>query len=146
MKEVGWICTALDPDPIACDHISDRIGVPVINGDFLEVAPAILGKYDVVTLNKVIEHVEDPCSMLRRAVDVLNPGGFVYAEVPDGDGAASAGQDREEFFIEHHHVFSSASFCSTMERSGLEVHQLQRLIEASGKYTLVCFASPRSAK
>ena len=140
MKEAGWICTALDPDPRACAHITERVEVSVINADFLTAGVEQLGTYDVVSLNKVIEHVEDPCSMLRKAADATESGGFVYVEVPDGDGAATAGQGREEFFVEHHHVFSAASLSSTVERSGLHVARVERLVEASGKYTLACFA------
>jgi SAM-dependent methyltransferase len=145
MKEAGWTCTALDPDPNACRHIAERVGVPTINADFLTIETAALGIYDVVTLNKVLEHVEDPCVMLRRAGQATRPAGFVYVEVPDGDGAASQGQGREEFFVEHHHVFSAASLSATVERSGLLVARLDRLVEPSGKFTLVCFVIPQDA-
>lgn len=140
MKGVGWYCTALDPDPRACAHISERVQVPTLIGDFLAVGMESLGRYDVVTLNKVIEHVEDPCAMLRRAAAATHPGGFVYVEVPDGDAASIEGQFREEFFVEHHHVFSPASLSTTIERAGLQVALLERLKEPSGKFTLVCFA------
>ena len=143
MKEAGWTCTALDPDPNACAHIAERAGVSTINTDFLTADMSSLGTYDVVTLNKVIEHVEDPCSMLRRAASVTTANGFVYVEVPDGDGAAPYGEGREEFFVEHHHVFSAASLCTTVERCGLQVAHLDRLVEPSGKFTLSCFAVHR---
>jgi SAM-dependent methyltransferase len=145
MKEAGWACTALDPDPKACAHISARVGVSTINADFLNIETAKVGTYDVVTLNKVIEHVDDPCVMLRRAAEVTRPEGFVYVEVPDGDGAAPQGQGREEFFVEHHHVFSTASLSATVERSGLLAARIDRVIEPSGKFTLVCFAVPQAA-
>ena len=144
MKQSGWICTALDPDPCACAHIAERVEVSAMNVDFLTADSEQLGTYDVVSLNKVIEHVKDPCSMLRKAADATKSGGFVYIEVPDGDGAASEGQGREEFFVEHYHVFSAASLSSTVERSGLQVASLRRLVEPSGKYTLACFAVHQS--
>lgn len=146
MKAAGWNCTALDPDPQACAHISDRIGVPALVGDFLSVDVTALGTYDVVSLNKVIEHVQDPCAMLRTAGAVTNPDGFVYVEVPDGDAAALEGQFREEFFVEHHHVFSAASLSATIERANLQVARLERLHEPSGKFTLACFAVHPTAR
>lgn len=144
MKEIGWSCTALDPDAKAVEHISQRVGISTIHADFLQVELDILGVHDVITLNKVIEHVEDPCVMLRRAAEVVSDRGFVYVEVPDGDRAASHGQNREEFFIEHHHVFSPTSLNATVERSELIVKRLERLVEPSGKFTLFCFAVPRT--
>lgn len=140
MRLAGWSCTALDPDPLACEHIAAKAGIAAIAADFLEVDPLALGSFDVVTLNKVIEHVEEPCEMLRKASLATSSRGFVYVEVPDGEMASAEGPDREEFFIEHHHVFSAASLIATVERSGLMVHQLVRLVEPSGKFTLACFA------
>jgi len=141
MRLAGWSCTALDPDPLACEHIAAKAGVATIAADFLEVDPLTLGSFDVVTLNKVIEHVEDPCEMLRKAAHMTSSRGFVYVEVPDGEMAAAEGPEREEFFIEHHHVFSAASLGLALERSGLRPISIERLREPSGKYTLVSFAT-----
>ena len=144
MRLAGWNCTALDPDPLACEHIAAKAGVATVVADFLNVDPVSLGAFDVVSLNKVIEHVENPCEMLRKAACVTSPRGFVYVEVPDGEMAAVEGPGREEFFIEHHHVFSVPSLALTLERSGLTPITIERLKEPSGKYTLVAVATPQS--
>jgi hypothetical protein len=141
MRLAGWSCTALDPDPLACEHIAAKAGVATIAADFLDVNPLILGSFDVVTLNKVIEHVEEPCEMLRKASLATSSRGFVYVEVPDGEMAAAEGPEREEFFIEHHHVFSAASLGLALERSGLRPISIERLRDPSGKHTLVSFAT-----
>lgn len=140
MHQRGWICTALDPDADAAERIRRRIGIPAISVDFMVGPFDELEAYDVVSLNKVIEHVEDPCSMLDRARDLLTARGFVYIEVPDAEVASHHGQDREEFFIEHHHVFSAASLMMTVHRSGLSVASMLRITEPSTKFTLACFA------
>lgn len=140
MRQAGWDCTALDPDPRAGRHLEEVVGVRAVIGDFFDAEPEILGQFDVITLNKVIEHVEDPVTMLRKATDFLKPGGFLYAEVPDV-AASGDGPEREEFFIEHHHVFSPASLVMTVERAGLQAVQIERLCEPSGKYTVAIFAS-----
>ena len=141
MRLAGWSCTALDPDLLACEHIAAKAEVATIAADFLEVDPLALGSFDVVTLNKVIEHVEEPCEMLRKASLATSSRGFVYVEVPDGEMAAAEGPAREEFFIEHHHVFSAASLGLALERSGLRPISIERLREPSGKYTLAGFAT-----
>jgi SAM-dependent methyltransferase len=138
MKQAGWICTALDPDPRAGKHLAEFVGIRSIVGDFFSVEPVELGCFDVITLNKVIEHVEDPVAMLAKAASLLSPHGFVYMEVPDV-AAAVNGPSREEYFIEHHHVFSPASLALCGERAGLSPLCLGRLNEPSGKYTLYSF-------
>ena len=138
MKQAGWTCTALDPDPRAARHLAEVAGVHAIARDFFSVDPAELGRFDVITLNKVIEHVKDPVAMLAKAANMLLSGGFLYVEVPDV-AAAKEGPGREEYFIEHHHVFSPASLSQCGERAGLSVRELERLREPSGKYSLCTF-------
>jgi hypothetical protein len=104
-----------------------------------------LGLHDLVTLNKVLEHVDDPTAMLARAAGSLLPGGFLYVEVPDGDAAAAAGPGREEFFVEHLHAFSPASLAMLARRAGLSPLRVDRLREPSGKYTLAAYCVPATA-
>jgi SAM-dependent methyltransferase len=140
MNEAGWQCTALDPDERAARHAREVIGIEAVVGDFMELETSALGTFDVITFNKVLEHVEDPVAMLERAKPLLAPGGFVYSEVPDGEAASAEGPGREEYFIEHHHVFSPASLAFTMENAGLSLVQMNRLREPSGKFTICAFS------
>jgi 2-polyprenyl-3-methyl-5-hydroxy-6-metoxy-1,4-benzoquinol methylase len=137
MKEAGWRPTALDPDSRAVVHARERIGVEAVQADFMTADD--LGRHDLVTLNKVLEHVPDPVAMLARAHAVLTDGGVVYVELPDGERAAHDGPGREEFFIEHLHVFSLASLCLLATRAGFVVRCAERLREPSDKYTLYAF-------
>lgn len=139
MKEAGWTVTALDPDPRAIEHSREHIGVDAVQADFMGGDLAALATYDLITLNKVLEHVPDPVAMLARTAQFLAPGGTVYVELPDGEGAGDEGPGREEFFIEHLHVFSAASLALVATRAGFHVEWLERLREPSSKYTLVAF-------
>jgi len=139
MTEAGWSVTALDPDERAIAHIRERAPVEGVVADFLADPLEDLGRFDLVTLNKVLEHVQDPRAMLRRCGAFLAPGGTVYVEVPDAEAAAAEGPEREEFFIEHLHVFSAASVALLAAAAGLRVASIERLQEPSTKYTLVAF-------
>lgn len=137
VKQAGWSCTAIDPDLRAVAHMRERVGIEALTGDFMSFEGK--GGFDIVTFNKVLEHVGDPVAMLRHAAPFLAPGGFVYVELPDGEAAARHGKDREEFFIEHLHVFSFVSTAMLASRAGLEPIKLERLREPSGKFTLFAF-------
>jgi 2-polyprenyl-3-methyl-5-hydroxy-6-metoxy-1,4-benzoquinol methylase len=137
MKSAGWDCTALDPDSRAVTHARDTVGVHAVRGQFLDVQA--LEEFDVVTFNKVLEHVEDPVPMLAKAREHLRPGGFVYVELPDGEEAAHEGPGREEFFVDHHHVFSLASAAILAHLAGFVVKSLERVREPSSKYTIRAF-------
>lgn len=139
MKDLGWRCTALDPDERAARHVRDVVGVDAVCGDFNELDLSALGTFDVVSFNKVLEHVLDPVAMLSRALTLRAEGGLVYVELPDGEAAADEGPGREELFIDHHHVFSAASVATLATRAGLRVLNLERLREPSTKWTLRAF-------
>ena len=137
MKEAGWRATALDPDPRSADHARKTIGVEAVCADFMTADG--LGSFDLVTLNKVLEHVVDPVAMLARAGGCVAPGGTLYVELPDGEVAVGLGVEREEFGIEHYHAFSMASMCLLAARAGLVVRSAARLREPSTKVTLYAF-------
>lgn len=137
MKEAGWDGTALDPDARAVDHARRTVGVSGVCDDFMAVPD--LGRFDLITLNKVLEHVEDPVRMLAKCAGHLNPGGLVYVELPDGECAVHDGPGREEFFIDHLCVFSLTSLSLLATQAGFRVLKMERLREPSGKYTLFGF-------
>jgi SAM-dependent methyltransferase len=143
MKKAGWECCALDPDARAIEHATRRVGVKGVCGDFMSATG--LGRFDVVTFNKVLEHVENPVTMLQKAVDHVRNDGFVYVEVPDGEGALSEGPLREEFFIDHLHIFTAASLKLLASRAGFVTRRIEALREPSGKYTLFAFLQPGRA-
>ncbi|MFH1537399.1 MAG: class I SAM-dependent methyltransferase [bacterium] len=138
MKKAGWDGTALDPDPRSVSHAREAVGVKAICGDFPRLEDDI-GGFDVITFNKVLEHVEDPVSMLAASGNYLNKGGVVYVEVPDGECAISDGPGRQEFFIDHFHVFSMASLAFLAGKAGFTVVEMERLREPSAKFTLRAF-------
>lgn len=138
MKTRGWDVTGIEPDPRTVELLVSVVGIRALEVDFLELTTQEIGRFDVVTLNKVLEHVEKPHLLVRHLKEFLSPTGFAYIEVPDVQ-ARSEGKHREEFFVEHHHVFSPASVAMLAEHSGLRVVRLERLVEPSGKFTLCAF-------
>jgi SAM-dependent methyltransferase len=137
MKNRGWDCVALDPDPRTAAHARSVAGVNAICADFLK--DPVSERFPLITLNKVLEHVPDPILMLRKASEILESGGLIYIELPDGEAACAEGPDREEFFIEHLHVFSMASLTLLAFHADLKIIYCERYREPSGKFTLNAF-------
>jgi hypothetical protein len=79
--------------------------------------------------------------MLKRAHQCISPGGLVYLEVPDGEMASLCGKEREEFFIEHLHIFSFVSLAMLIKKAGFEPLLIERLVEPSSKFTLRAFCA-----
>lgn len=134
-----WQCTAIETDPRFASHMSENLGIETITSDYLKLNWD--RKFDIITLNKVLEHVERPGEMLKKCASNLAPNGFIYLELPDGESAASdeEGFQREEFFIEHFHIFSMTSIALLNGKTGLKSISLERIQEPSTKYTLRSF-------
>lgn len=138
MAEAGWRAASLDPDPRAAEHARAKAGVDGLTGDFL--TRDLPERFGLVSLNKVLEHVPAPAmvAMLARTRAALAPGGVVYIELPDAEGALghADGPAREEFFVEHYCAFSLTSMALLARRAGLRLDLAERVVEPSGKYTL----------
>lgn len=141
IQSTDWECTALETDPRLAIHTSENLGIETITSDYLKLNWD--RQFDIITLNKVLEHVENPAEMLNKCTSNLAPNGFIYIELPDGESAVSdqEGFQREEFFIEHHHAFSMTSMELLTQKSGLRSLNFESVREPSSKYTLRGFLS-----
>ena len=95
-------------------------------------------KFNFITLNKVLEHVVDPLRFLMLVKKKLKKNGILYIEVPSF-AAACVGKFREEFFIEHFHVFSKNSILLLADFANAKIIETKNYVEPSGKFTISAF-------
>ena len=140
MKRKGWSVYGLEQDDRTLKYLNEEIGLENIVKDFADLRS---NKFDLITLNKVLEHVVDPIELLCDVSKMMNEKGILYLEVPDTENASTLANplSREEFFVEHHHGFTLASLSQSLDVSGLRINYVSRIIEPSGKYTIYCFCS-----
>lgn len=139
MTQIGWQVTAIDPDFNNVAHLTSLGNIEICIGQFPDVD--IDGKYQLVTFNKVLEHIQPIVQTLAAAHRILMPGGIVYIELPDGEYALKEGVHRQEFFLEHFYAFSMPSLMLLAMRAGMAVEIAERIRDPSGKYTLYAFLS-----
>lgn len=79
--DMGWQVQGCEIDPKAVAACR-RIGIDVIEGDAF--APQLAAhSFDAVTMSHVIEHVHDQPALLRRAYELLRPGGWLWLACPN---------------------------------------------------------------
>lgn len=140
MKKFGFTTHCIDPDPAAIANAKERAGVDkAIAALFDEYSSN--DRYDLITFNKVLEHVENPVDTLKRANTFLKSNGLIYVELPDGERTTPGLEmiDRSEFFIDHHTIFNRQSFVYLAECSGFSVDNLSQIVDPSGKHTIYGF-------
>lgn len=143
MKDLGYACYAIDPDPAAIRHAIENVGITAGHAGSLEDYPVGL-TFHLLTWNKVLEHVPDPVRLLALSRERLTPDGSVYVELPDGETAARIGGfgQRAEFILEHLTVHTLKSFRYLAGRAGFDILELRRITDPSGKFTLFGFLAP----
>lgn len=137
MKKNGWMVTALETDIASSEHINKNLKIKCLNDDFNKIK--LKKKFDFITLNKVLEHVEFPQLFLKKATKLLKSKGVIYVEVPDAINAGKKNKNREEFCIEHIHVFSLKSLKTMLENLKLKIMKIDTIKEPSGKFTIFAF-------
>jgi SAM-dependent methyltransferase len=89
MASHGWDATGVDFSPAAQELALRR----KLRGRFLLGSLADLDldgeAFDAVTLWQVLEHIGEPLPVLRRAREILRPGGLLVASVPNIDGLSA---------------------------------------------------------
>jgi SAM-dependent methyltransferase len=127
----GWQVKGIEPSRQAAAH-ARALGVEVVEGFFNAASAPMLGRFDAVHLNNVLEHIPDPAALLTLAIGLLEPGGLLCVNVPNdfsplqiaGRAAIGAG---EWWIAPPHHLnyFDFESLARLLTRLGLETRERQ---------------------
>jgi SAM-dependent methyltransferase len=136
---IGLDAVAIEPDPIAAAHLRQlglmRVEETVLDENFAN------GEFDLVTFNKVLEHIEYPVSVLEQGLRIMNRDtGLLYAEVPDIKTIDQRPSTDNILGALHHHLYQLSSLDLLLNRAGLTSLEIQRIVEPSTKLTVFGFA------
>jgi len=93
-------------------------------------ADASGGGYDLITAFHVVEHLSDPCLILKQLALLLQPDGRIIIEVPCADDALLTLYDCEAFqrftyWSQHLFLFTSSTLFALIKKAGLKVISIQ---------------------
>lgn len=127
LTQVGWDAEGIEVDPIAAQLAREVSGQPVREGDFRKLALQN-GSYDLIVLNHVLEHLEDPIIALKRTRELLAPGGRValFYPNPAALGARIYGAEWLAWDVPRHLVIPTwMGLAKQARRSGLILTQVR---------------------
>lgn len=78
----GWRALGIEPSAKAAEY-SRNSGLNIIEDFLTDRTASDLGKFDVVHMSEVLEHIPDPSGMLSLAYDLLSSGGLLCVVVPN---------------------------------------------------------------
>ena len=76
---------------------------------------------------------------MNKLKNNLKIDGEIYIEIPDGEAASKKSFFREEFFIDHHYIFSKTSFKKLLDKANFKIISINKIKEPSNKFTLFAF-------
>jgi 2-polyprenyl-3-methyl-5-hydroxy-6-metoxy-1,4-benzoquinol methylase len=84
-------------------------------------------EFDAITLWHVLEHLPEPEAALRRAAELLSPGGWLFVSLPNLDSLQAAFFRKHWFCFDdvprHLHHFSPRSLERLLRNAGLTVRE-----------------------
>lgn len=104
---------------------ASKYGVPIIHGYF--PSAKVNGKFDVIIIYGVLEHMENPLRFMRSVKAALAPGGAIFFSVPDTEPCQRQG-DASVLLHEHWSYFTRYSLETFLQVLGGSTSQ----IEAAG--------------
>lgn len=91
-------------------------------------------KFDLIIMNHLLEHVQNPRAVLRHAYDLLKPGGWIIGEVPSlksWDFAIFGKYWGGCHWPRHLHQFTPESLTKTFEGAGFRNTHISYLLHTS---------------
>ena len=137
-ERAGWRTAGCDPDPLAVAH-GRRGGLDLEVGDVTVLRSR--GPAKLLVLSHVLEHLRDPVAALRNVVELLEPGGCIYAEVP-GIHAIRRTYGCVATYLHIAHVwhFTARTLEAVGRRAGLECVECDERVRALFRPTAVVSA------
>ncbi len=127
-------------DPATQGRFVERYGITYhtksFDADFDE------GRFDLVSLNYVLEHAADPRRMMQSVAKCLRPSGVAYVEVPDEIAFLRRPPEDDIFNACHLWMFGPSSLQTLMASTGFEVLWLRRGLSPRGHFFLSALVWP----
>jgi SAM-dependent methyltransferase len=126
MRSRGWDVVGMDWNASNARTVSESLGLTVVGGE--QALAGLEGdSFDLVTMFHVLEHEQEPWSLLERARTLLKPNGRLVVGVPSGDSVARGlfGQYWMGYDVpRHRYVFTPSSLRQLLGDAGFEIERV----------------------
>jgi SAM-dependent methyltransferase len=134
-RRAGWDVKGLELSPVMAKVVRQRLGTAVVVADFLAVDAATIdaGKFDLISLRHVLEHLPDCLLAMAKLKALLTLTGHVLIELPNVESiskrikrfATKRGWRKphypDDLAIGHANEFCRKSFEFLLGKSGFEL-------------------------
>lgn len=115
------MCGLFGLDAVGVDRSTQRR-----QGAAIEIVPELAdveGQFDVITMFEVLEHLDDPRSILSALRERLSANGILVIEVPDTSGVTAI-RTRDDYYkvhpLDHINAFTPETLVGMLDHSGFK--------------------------
>ena len=119
----GWDVEGVEVDARATAHARAVFGLTVHHGSLGDVRSSLSGRYDLITMFHVIEHITGVHRLADTLATLVAPGGVLLIRTPNGASLMSRilrGWWEWSAVPEHVHLFTNTSLRTLLARCGFE--------------------------
>ncbi|MFL5322276.1 MAG: class I SAM-dependent methyltransferase, partial [Myxococcaceae bacterium] len=130
--EHGYEAVGLEPFSLGEPTVEEHL--QLIRAPLEDAAPK-LGKFDVITLWHVLEHLHTPVETLRKLSELLNPGGALIISVPNFQSVQSQVFGGSWFHLDpprHLLHFEPGTLSETLSRAGFQLDRERKFFPEYG--------------
>ena len=138
LQSLGHRVSGIEPNKGYADYSIQEYGLAVQVG-FVQDAAFAPESFDLVTIWHVLEHTEDPGSVLALLRSWLKSDGMLVVEVPNVEATCQA--PHSTFHEAHLYNFNVVSLRRLAKKQGL--HEAWHLISRDGGNITMCFTSQK---
>jgi len=136
-KDHRFKVKALELNKVAVYHIQENLNIKTYQ-NFMQQLD-FDSAFDLITLNRVVEHIKTPIELMISAKKALKDNGLIYIELPDTLSFKLDGNSNEAFASGHYMVYGPQSIQYLFDKANIELYSINRVKEPSGKYTVYAF-------
>jgi SAM-dependent methyltransferase len=129
----------IEPDEMSTSHLDDTYPFKVYR-EFFYGQEKFQNEYEIVTLNKVVEHLKNPKELISDISKVLGPKGILYLEIPDDLNLVYKPSTDNSLGSLHHNLYNYKSLEHLITSCGYFPLLMERIKEPSGKISIYAFA------
>ena len=124
----------VETDPLAIKHLKK-----VLNKNVIDLKKC-KKDYDLITLNKVLEHIIDPIKFLKFIdKEIMKEGSILYIEVPCLSNLTYKKKSDNSLGFLHHNLYNEKGLFLIAKLFDYEVLEYKRINESSGKISQYVF-------
>lgn len=140
LKKANLYTACIDPDAQSVNHALNYVKVDEAHLGSLKDFKSTK-KYDLISFNKVLEHLKDPIKNIKSSLEYLSEDGVLYIEMPEGQRIVTDNliSKRAEFAVEHYTIYNEKSMRKIGKLCNLNILELNIITDPSGKKTIYTF-------